>query len=615
MFREYFAKHPLEELLTEALPGEAVRAGEEKWSRVLPGHREEILKAAAEYASQPYPMRTASGFLAFTDSGSRKADEDPYFFRRRKLCVSALACCLGEADRYLRDVVDGLWCICEESSWVISAHNVNPIPGGLQPKEYRLPDTENPYVDLFCAQTGMILSLIRYMLRDPLDEISPEITRRISREIRRRILDPFRERDDFWWMGVLRKDLNNWTPWILSNIMLSACLEVTDQQEKAALLERGCAMVDRWMDTVPEDGGCDEGVAYWNMAGGSLLDCLQLLEEVTEGRACFRQDPKVRNMMLFPRKAEIGGGWFMNFADCDARPLLSAERLLAAGEMLGDAGLSALSARMIRRDEKNEMRDAGIPSALAEIRDVPHFSRMLKTLFRSWPGKETGDGAVEDVWLPMLQVRIVRRGNLTLCCKAGHNGDNHNHNDVGSFMLYAEGEPEIVDAGNMTYTAKTFSSERYTLWNVRSIWHNVPLVGSFEQAPGREYAARDTVCLENGLETEMGGAYPEEAGVESLHRRLELEEAGLKVTDRIRMRKAASVTWTLLLRHRPEAEAGMLRAGRLRMHVPEGLSVSWEEMPVTDPRMAANFPGSLYRLRLTAEKTREIQMTFEISGQ
>ncbi len=610
MFHEYFEQHPLAELLTEALPLQAPKAEEERWGQILPAHREEILKAAEEYAAVPYPMRTASGFLAFTENGSRKADEDPYFFRRRKLCVSALACCLGK-DEFLPEAVDGIWCICEESSWVVSAHNVNPIPGAPAFREYRLPDTEKPYVDLFCAQTGMILSLVRHMLAEKLDAVSPEIGRRITREIRHRILDPFRDHDEFWWMGVKRKDLNNWTPWIFSNVMICICLEMADIKEKAALLERGCLMLDRWLDTVPADGGCDEGAGYWNMAGGALLDCLEQLEHVTAGRVSFRDNEKIRNMMTFPRKAEIGGGWFMNFADCDARPLLSAERIRTAGEMTGDEGLKALSTRMIRSSGMKTAGGERIPSALAELMDVPHFTRMLKVLFRPWPAEEPAEPAAGDTWLPDLQVRMVRRGGMVLCCKGGHNGENHNHNDVGSFMLFADGKPEIVDAGNMIYTAVTFSPQRYTLWNVRSLWHNVPLISGCEQAPGTEYAAREVECLENGLSLEMAGAYPKEAGVDSLKRRMELTEEGLRVTDRLTLKAAAPVTWTLLLRQKPEIGAGEIRLGQTVMRIPGGLSPAWEEKPVTDARMGKNFPGSLYRLTLTAQSHRDGEFVFE----
>ena len=70
---------------------------------------------------------TATQFLGFVRSGSRAVFEQPFFYRRRKLIVAMLHCCItGQLD----EVIDGLWCICEETSWVIIAHNVNAIPYG-----------------------------------------------------------------------------------------------------------------------------------------------------------------------------------------------------------------------------------------------------------------------------------------------------------------------------------------------------------------------------------------------------------------------------------------------------------------------------------------------------
>jgi len=562
------------------------------WDRVSGAVREEILREAEAASKLPWPMRPATGFLAFSRSGSRKADEDPYFLRRRKLCWAVLACGLGET-RYLDDVVDGVWCICEETSWVISAHNVNPIPGAPSAAEYPLPDPEKPYIDLFSAQTGMILALTAQLAGDSLDQVSPMLRERIRREIRRRILDPFMNTDDFWWMGFRRKDLCNWTPWIVSNVMICALAQPLGPGLLPELLIRACGMLDRWLAVVPPDGGCDEGAGYWNMAGGALLDCLELLESATDGVLSCWQDEKIRNILSFPGKAEIGGGFFLNFADCDAVPFLSGERIQTAGEKLGDPSLAALGLRLRR-------------SPGAELSDVPHFSRLLKALTHPYESpKETGASAPlpgkspEDVWLPDLQVRLVRRGGWTLACKGGHNGENHNHNDVGSFMLYLDGAPEIVDAGNMTYTAKTFSDRRYELWNTRSGYHNVPLIGMFEQAAGAEYRASEVEFLPDGLRLDLAKSYPSGAGVLRCLRTLNLDPDGLSLTDRITLSEAAEVSWIFLLRNRPEQADGQLRFGKLRLEVPAGWKTVLEEIPITDPRMARVWPGSLWRVRIT----------------
>ncbi|QTE67518.1 heparinase II/III family protein [Clostridiales bacterium] len=600
MLTEFLQDHPVRELLaggTRVLfpPADDRRA----WEGIPEGYRREIRELAGKYAAVTWPARTASGFLAFVKTGSRRADEDPYFTRRRKLCAEVLGACL-DPDAGMDDIVDGIWMICEESTWVISAHNVNPIPGAPAAAEYPLPDIRKPYVDLFCAQTGMILSLTASLLGKRLDAVSPLVRKRIREEIRRRILRPFMATDDFWWMGFRRKDLNNWTPWILSNIMVCAVYDPMPRAKLAAVLERACGMLDRYLDTLPEDGGCDEGAGYWNMAGGALLDCLEILEKVTGGKMTFRQEKKIRNIMAFPAKMEMGGGWFANFADCDARPNISGERLETAGQMLGDQALAALGARM--------------PATVAgQLNDTPHLTRALDLIFHI-PAETAPAAEPGDTWLPDLQVRLVRRGSWTLACKGGHNGESHNHNDVGSFILFRNGEPAVVDAGNMVYTAKTFSSERYTLWNVQAEWHNLPVVGGHAQKQGKDHAARNVKRTPDGMELDLAGAYEEAAGIRSLRRTFALGEGGLKLADEGLLREAQETEWIFLLREKPEWINGTVRAGSLEIRCPEGLEFSAEEKPVTDARMARNWPGSLWRVHLRGRKTDRFRMEFVFSA-
>ena len=598
MFSEYLEKHPIRTLLTQSdlclAPPSEDRAA---WENLPDAFRQEIRQMAAQYAAEPYPMRKATDFLAFVRTGSRAADEGPYFFRRRKLCVSALKCCLDQAAA-ADDVIDGIWCICEESSWVISAHNVNPIPGAPKARDLPLPDVEKPYIDLFSAQTGMILSLVHCLLKDRLNAVTPLIGQRIKSEILRRIIAPFMETDDFWWMGFRRKDLCNWTPWIVSNVMLCACVWLREKDALAALADRALRMLDRWLDAVPADGGCDEGAGYWNMAGGALLDCLELLEQATDGRMTFWQDEKIRNILSFPMKAALGGGWFVNFADCDARPFLSGERMQYAGEKLGDPALTSMGIRM-----RGTLSD--------QIRDVPHFSRLLKLLFHP-SGQEADAPQPQDVWLPDLQLRVVRRGGMVLCCKGGHNGESHNHNDVGSFMLYVDGQPQIVDAGNMTYTAKTFSDARYTLWNVRAAYLNLPLIGGNEQQPGKEHAAQQVRCLPDGLFLDMAKAYDAAAGIESLQRSMELAESQFTLRDQIRLRRPAPAAWIWMLKNRPSAVGNTLHSGGIQITFPQELQCEIEEIPVTDSRMARSFPGSLFRVKLTGAPASSFEALFAV---
>ncbi len=602
MLTAFFQEHPMTDLLRGGTRKLYPPAGDRRaWDGIREESRREIRETAEAYAGIPYPARTASGFLAFSRTGDRQADEKPYFTRRRKLCAAVLNVCAFPGGG-MDEIVDGIWTICEESSWVISAHNVNPIPGAPPPAEYPLPDIRKPYIDLFSAQTGMILSLASSLLGEELDCVSPLVRSRIREEIRRRILRPFMRTDDFWWMGFRRKDLNNWTPWILSNVMTCAVLDPMPAKKLAALLERACGMLDRYLGVLPADGGCDEGAGYWNMAGGALLDCLELLEKVTGGKAVFWDEAKIRNILRYPAAVHLGGGWFANFADCDARPFISGERMETAGRKLGDPELAALG---------NGMRG----TIADQLNDVPHLTRCLDLIFHAPArGPERGTGAPKDAWLPDLQVRAIRRGGWTLACKGGHNGENHNHNDVGSFILLQDGEPAVVDAGNMIYTAKTFSKERYTLWNVQAEWHNLPLVGGYPQREGTEHAARNVRCTPDGLELNLEATYGAEAGVKALKRTFALGADGLRLTDEGTLETAREVTWVFLLRSEPVWTEGRIKAGNLLIRCPEGLRFEKEEKPVADARMAQFWPGSLWRVKLTGSPAETFRAAFAFSA-
>ena len=593
MFGEYFRRRPLRDLLAP-LP---VRAF--PWPEPSPADAAALLRLAERYRGEDYAQLTAGQYMAFVRTGERGVMERPYFQRRRKLVAAVMGAFVGGSGDDLDAVVDGLWLICEESSWVISAHNGGEHDGVEARAPRPLPDPNRPYVDLFAAQTAMILSLACQLLADRLDAVTPLLRSRAREEIERRVLAPFENRDDFWWMGVIRRDLCNWTPWIVSNVMLAACAWLDDRERLAALLTRGCRMLDRYLDGLPEDGGCDEGVGYWSMAGGAVLDCLDLLERVTDGKLTFWSNEKLGRILRFPMRLWLGGDWFANFGDCDAKPEVPGERLQFAGERLGDAALVAFGARF-RAD------------AAAAIADTPQLWRLLNGL-RPMTADAGEAGPAGDAWLPDLEIRRVCRGGATLVCKGGANFGSHNHNDCGSFIFFADGGPVVVDAGNMLYTRKTFSEARYSLWNIRSMYHNVPMVGDVEQAAGTEYRARDVVPTPDGLRLDIAGAYPPAAGVKSMRRAFALDGGGaLTLSDAIALEAARPVTWVFLLRQRPRRQGGGIAFGAARVTPNRPLDIGIEEIPVADPRMANSFPGSLWRATFTAAAATAHHTTFVI---
>ncbi len=535
------------------------------WAGIDSRFRAEILQAGKALVNDGgYPALVASQFMAYANRGSRDAFETPYFARRNRLIRACLAYCVSEAPAALLEVVDGLWLICEESGWWVNAHHEGNNP---------LPDPECPIIDLFAAQTAGLVSWVCCLMESVLP---PQVVLRTRREVERRLLSPFFARDDFWWMGFTPKSLNNWTPWILSNVLAAGHIWGVSPDARASM------MLSRWLDSIPEDGGIDEGVAYWNMAGGSLLDCLEHLDALNR---CA--EPKIRALAAFPVHAYIAGDYFLNFADCDGKPHLDGERLYTFGKWTDNPSVSALGESLESR------RTSLFPM------DTPEFFRVLCRLFTPMK-RVTGAAPLGDVTLPDLMVWIRRRGRLFVAMKGGHNAESHNHNDIGTFVLYMDGKPAILDAGNMTYTARTFRDEtRYCLWNTRSANHNVPLIGTYEQAAGKDYCAKSVFLGAENVHMDIGLAYPAEAGVRSLVRSFSLQD-GAVLIDSIRLETAQPVTWVFLLRQSPTVGNGIVRAGCLSIAFDTDLVAQVTAIPSEDSRLARSFPGTLYRLALTA---------------
>ena len=95
------------------------------------------------------------------------------------------------------------------------------------------------------------------------------------------------------------------------------------------------------------------------------------------------------------------------------------------------------------------------------------------------------------VWLPDAQWLISSGPDLALAAKAGTNGESHNHNDCGSFLVCRGGKQLICDLGAVQYDAESFGPRRYERFAHSSRSHNVAMPAGCEQQAGAQYAARE----------------------------------------------------------------------------------------------------------------------------
>jgi len=489
------------------------------WARVAPGLRARLVARGERALKDPLPALPATLFLDYTRTGNRGRFESAMFGRRDRLHALVLAECVEDKGRFLDAIVDTTWAITEESSWTVPAHQ------GSQKAPNGLPDTTEPIVDLFSAQTAHSLAWTWYLLGSRLDTVSPLVRPRIAREIDRRVLAPYEAREDWGWMGFARRAgrPNNWNPWINSNLLAATLLVEPDPGRRAALTHKVLRSLDAFLGPYPTDGGCDEGPSYWGRAGASLFEGLELLQSASSGRIDYFSNPVVADIGRYIYRVRIADTWFVDVGDSGAKVGIDRGLVFRYGKAIGDPRLAAL----------------GSSGAAEETFDLEDRSigRTLFSLFGAGTLLAQSGAAPplpRDAWFPSDDMQLMAARDredsadgLFVAAWGSHNAQSHNHNDVGNAVVFVDGAPVLVDAGRPTYTSQTFSARRYEIWAMQSAYHNLPTINGRMQKDGAAFRARNVVyqARENSaaLMMDIAPAYPAEAGVREWTRTAQLE--------------------------------------------------------------------------------------------
>lgn len=481
-----------------------------------------LIEAAESYLGYSWPTITASSFMAFKKYGDRKCMENLHFARRTALSSLVFGELCENKGRFIEDIVNGLFAICEETFWGLSAHWYKEIGN--------IPHPESPYIDLFAAETAEHVAMTYHLLKAPLSEYCPEIIDRIEYELERRIKKPYLECRDFYWMGYIDtgRPPNNWNPWILSNILSVYLLTECDKTRLASAIEKMFVEIDFYFCGLPADGGCDEGPSYWGRAGASLFEFIYELKQATGGKLDIFDNEKLRGVPSYMKKVHIKNADFICVADCTVAPKTNLGPFIYAfGKETNQADVVSLGKEVTFAEGDACKRNFALNGEGYRRRIYVHnwISEMEKSKAESLK-----HDPVE--LMEALQIAVHREGDFCLVAKGGHNRESHNHNDVGSFSLYFDGEAVLCDVGIGTYTKQTFSDRRYEIPWTRSLTHNVPEINGVEQRNGEEFAADSFEAKEGCVKVSFAGAYPEEAGVSALTREYKLEADSLTFTDK-----------------------------------------------------------------------------------
>ena len=567
------------------------------WDKLTGENKQAIIKEGEKNLKYEWKVIKATDYLEYERTGSRVIMENPYNANNTALMHLFLAELAEGKGRFLDQIINGVWHTCEMSTWVLSAHQ--PV----QKTKRSLPASNEVIIDLTSGDLGSMLSWIHYFLAKEFDKVDPVIAQRIRAEVKHRILDPYMQRDDYWWQAFTGPDdrmVNNWNPWCNFNVLSAFLLMEKDQHKLADAVYKTMRSVDRFIDYTKDDGACEEGPSYWGHAAGKMYDYLQILSYATGKKIDIFSQPKIKAMGEYISRSYIGDGWVVNFADASAQGGGEANLVYRYGKAVNSGELKQFAAYLQKKEKES----------FVHARDA---FRSLESLWSDAEiKKETpATSSAPYTWYPKTEFCYLRSGDAFFGVKGGYNAESHNHNDVGSFVYFLKNKPLLIDAGVGTYTKFTFGSQRYSIWTMQSNYHNLPMINGVPQKDGKTFRSKDVRfdAAQKTFSLNIAGAYEPEAQVKDWYLNYTLSASGaLTIADNFTLTEAKSPNQiNFLAAVAPELSApGMLllKNGEAKATLrfdPKLFDYSVESVPLDDIRLSRVWGSTLYRLVFKAK--------------
>ena len=561
--------------------------------------RQSYIAFGEQYLKKEWSSLPASVFAEYKKTGNRTHYEGLMFEKRRQLAALVMAELMEGRQRFMPDIINGLMSTLEETWWGLPAHYKTEVPR-----------TEDQTVDLFNAETAALMAYTRHILSDEIGRFSPLLVQRIDQEISRRMLHPALQ-TNYWWKTAGM----NWNPWICSN--WAACVlfcehDEARRQEAVHQIVKAC---EAFMAAYPADGGCDEGPHYWDRAAASLFETLYLLQFISHSSELGSHAAKLLAMESYIYKMYIGNGYAVNFADAHGnRAMLNINIGYPFGLLTGDKTMCQYAAWVGQQEDILHQaaqlynKSGNWPSLGRELIFLQHIQAFLR--------EQPREPQLNEVWLPDLQIMTVH--DPFVAVKGGHNGESHNHNDVGSFIVYgqepkANGKelivPLFIDPGVGEYTSQTFSKQRYDIWTMQSDYHNLPRINGYSQRDGKEYKAR-VVSHKPGLLTlDISGAYPVEAQVQQWLRTVKVHKGKqVEVTEDFTLQTCQAPSQLMFITPvKPQlTKAGVITLDNHTLtYDAKQLTPEVEDLtPLLDAVLQQMWGLNLYRIKMTLQSNR-----------
>ncbi len=483
-----------------------------------------ILKDYEECCIGEIEATKFSKFRLFKDKGDRTSYQKVFFKRQHRMYTMALMCLIyPEKEEYLELLQDTIWEICDQYVWALPAHIEN------------IEINDNCELDLDATTMAMGLALIKVMLGE---RLHPLIKSRVDYEIDRRVINPFMKKR---WHWEYRQ--NNWTAVCAGAVGCTVMLNCPELFE--LVRDRINEDMASYIASYKEDGVCVEGPGYWSYGFGYFIEYAEMQRDFTKGEFDLLNSEKVKEISTFLQKLFLDKDVIVNYGDCGT------DVVVAAGFMYSLKSLFS-----------NDVQLPPAPRMKVEVHYFPACLRAFTYYDSSFTSQSISENA--EYYMKDCGWFVKRTPKYGFSARGGCNGESHNHNDVGSFILSVDNKQLLIDMGGRPYTRQYFEhGTRYTYLETSSRGHNAPIINGKYQANIPE--AYPTTSFENGVfSVDFKVAY-DISELKSLVRDYSFEQNSISVLDKFEIDGEASFTERLVSYIQPAISDGVIDYGKVRV--------------------------------------------------
>ncbi len=434
----------------------------EYWGAIAQSQEgKDILDEVAGFVdAEPEVPITDEIYRRANKEGNRGIYKPRYYRTMDKLEKFLLAEYIQNDGAYIPQIEKFSGAILAMKSWVHPNHD---------DKDNGILEGRRVSIDLGARKFGFVLALV---INDPTirQRLSPELIAQIEEQLQYRIIDTYLNscsgktpKDNTW---ITAK--SNWNSVCTSGTLLTILTTAKSRAERVAAIGSSINSMKHYLSGFGEDGYCSEGLGYWNYGFGHYLYLAEILYDYTEGKIDlfdFDNPQKMKAIANFPAAYEIHKKWYAPFSD----------------------GVTQVA-------DGNDN--------FAYLFSAKHYGARKPTYFKpdesvftviGWRDAAQNTQPTFDNSLPPYTYFddcgiVISRGGqstpLSIAVKGGHNGENHNHNDVGSYFILLDEDIVAGDIGAPSYTAGAFSPNN----PARSSWgHPVPRINNKLQSSGADF--------------------------------------------------------------------------------------------------------------------------------